>query len=110
MDTTTTTATKTNDTITLSIDRMSCGHCVNAVTKTLSAVPGVQVKSVVVGTAQIEAQDEAVVHQAAAALEAGGYPARVATADAPASGKVIGKVTGEVKGEVKGEISRGCCG
>ncbi len=88
------TTTKTNDIITLSIDGMSCGHCVKAVTKSLSEVPGVQVKSVAVGTALIEAKDESVAAQAMAALEAAGYPTRATTSAAPASGKV----------------SRGCCG
>ena len=91
---TTTLPTKTNDMITLSIDGMSCGHCITAVTKSLSAVPGVRVESVEIGTAQIEIKDASTAGQAVAALEASGYPARTTTADAPEAGKV----------------SRGCCG
>ena len=96
------TTTITNDTMTLSIDGMSCGHCVKAVTKALSAVPGVRVKSVAVGTAQIEAKDGSVdgsvASLALAALEAAGYPARATTIAAPASGDDTGKSGG------------GCCG
>ena len=65
-----------NDTITLQIDGMSCGHCIRAVTNALSSVPGVQVRSVAVGTAQIQANDGRAAKQAVAALEAAGYSAR----------------------------------
>ena len=65
-----------NDTITLQIDGMSCGHCIRAVTNTLSSVEGVQVRSVAVGTAQIQANDGRAAKQALAALEAAGYQAR----------------------------------
>lgn len=40
---------------TLTIDGMTCGHCVRAVTEVLAAVPGVGVRSVAVGSAQITA-------------------------------------------------------
>ena len=38
------TTTNTTRSVTLAIDGMSCGHCVQAVTKALSAVPGVKVQ------------------------------------------------------------------
>ncbi len=41
------------DTRILTIDGMSCGHCVARVTKTLAALPGVTVDSVTVGSARI---------------------------------------------------------
>ena len=112
------TTTKTNQTMTLSIDAMSCGHCINAVTKALSAVPGVQVKSVAVGTAQIEAKDGQGVGQAVAALEAAGYPARALAGDAPQSSKPAGgccggasKMGGAPGAGASGSTSKGgCCG
>jgi len=114
MDTTTT----TNDTITLSIDGMSCGHCVNAVTKALSAVPGVHIHSVAVGTAQIEAKDSSAAGHAVAALQAAGYPARAMAADAsvlskPAAGCCGGASKAGVGAGagVSGSTSKGgCCG
>lgn len=41
-------------TITLHIEGMSCGHCLNAVNKALSTVPGARVVSVQIGRAVIE--------------------------------------------------------
>jgi copper chaperone len=38
---------------TFSIQGMSCGHCVRSVTGALEAIPGVQIKKVVVGQADI---------------------------------------------------------
>jgi len=65
-------------TTTLSIDGLSCGHCVQAVTKALSAVPGVTVRSVAVGAAEIETKDGRAAGQAVAALEAAGDAGRIA--------------------------------
>ena len=76
------TAIPTNST--LSIDGMSCGHCVTQVTKALSAVPGIEVKSVAVGSAQIAAEGSAAVTAALASLAEAGYTAR-ATQSSPAS-------------------------
>jgi copper chaperone len=39
--------------IQIAISGMSCGHCVGRVTKALSAVPGVRVDAVEVGSARI---------------------------------------------------------
>jgi len=112
------TTTKTNDTITLSIDGMSCGHCVQAVTKALSAVPGVRVGSVAVGTAEIEAKDGLAAGQAVDALEAAGYPARATAGGASVSSKPAGgccggaSKTGAGAGAgASGSTSKGgCCG
>ena len=41
------------DTRILNIEGMSCGHCVARVSKALSALPGVRVEDVSVGTARI---------------------------------------------------------
>ena len=78
----TTTALPTQST--LSIDGMSCGHCVKQVTKALSAVPGIEVKSVAIGSAQITVADSAAVTGALASLAEAGYTARAAqSASAP---------------------------
>ena len=39
--------------ITLHIDGMSCGHCLNAVNQALGAVPGVEIESVRMGRADL---------------------------------------------------------
>lgn len=64
--------------VTISIDGMSCGHCVARVTRTLQAIPGVSVAEVVIGRARIDLDTDksptaAVVQQ----LDDAGYPARV---------------------------------
>ena len=113
------TTTQTNRTITLAIDGMSCGHCVQAVTQALSAVPGVMVKSVAVGSAVIEASDGWAAGQAVAALEAAGYPAKAVGEDAPASAPSPAKGGGGCCGGAKSAMpggtpgaktSGGCCG
>ena len=60
--------------ITITISGMSCGHCLNAVNKALSAVPGITVKSVQIGRVELlvpNAPDAA--GPAQAAIEAAGY-------------------------------------
>ena len=81
-----------NSDLTLTIDGMSCGHCVRAVSAALAGVPGVAVRSVEIGHARIAASDTAAVALAIAALADEGYTAR---AGAPATGAPRG---------------RGCCG
>lgn len=109
------TTTKTNDTITLSIDGMSCERCVQAVTKALSAVPGVRVRSVAVGSAELEATDGWAAGKAIAALQEAGYPAR-ATAGAPlatlkAGGGCCGGAGGASAAALPGvRPTGGCCG
>lgn len=62
----------------LAVSGMSCGHCVSRVKKTLTGVPGVEVKDVAVGEATVEF-DPTVQSVAAvlAALDSAGYPAAV---------------------------------
>lgn len=45
--------------LTLHIDGMSCGHCLNAVNQALSRVPGLEIESVRMGRADLR-YDEAV--------------------------------------------------
>lgn len=72
------TTTNSAERLTLSIEGMSCGHCVQAVTKALAALPSVKVRSVAVGSADIEATPDAA-NEALATLDGAGYPAKVAS-------------------------------
>lgn len=60
----------------LSINGMSCGHCLNAVRQALSNAPGVTVDSVRIGRADVQF-DPAVTNadQVAAAVTKSGYQA-----------------------------------
>jgi copper chaperone CopZ len=110
---------QTTKTTTLAIDGMSCGHCVQAVTKALSGVPGVTVKSVAVGLAVIETADGWTMGKAVAALEESGYPAKAmgdsAGSAAPMPAKGGGSCCGGAKaattnGQPGAKNSGGCCG
>jgi copper chaperone len=87
--------------LTLSIDNMSCGHCVQAVTKALSGVPGIRVNSVAIGSAEIDATEPSAVTTAISALDDAGYQAAVAPRAAEASPARAGGCCGGPKG---------CCG
>jgi copper chaperone CopZ len=65
--------------ITLHIDGMSCGHCLNAVNRALSSVPGATVQSVQLGRAEVgvDAASQDVKAALVAAVEAAGYHATV---------------------------------
>lgn len=113
------TTARTNQVTTLTIDGMTCGHCVQAVTKALSAVPGVTVKSVAVGSAVIETADGWTTGKAVAALDEAGYPAKAmgestgsaATMPARSGGSCCGgtKAT-TTNGQPGAKNSGGCCG
>jgi copper chaperone len=63
--------------LTLHIDGMSCGHCLNAVNEALAGVPGVEVVSVRIGRAEVRYDPaQAGPEQVAGALTDAGYPAR----------------------------------
>ncbi len=62
----------------LTIDNMSCGHCVARVKKTLEAVPGITVGDVQIGSARVEVREPASLALALRALDDAGYPARQA--------------------------------
>jgi copper chaperone len=66
------------DTLKLSIEGMHCGACVRRVTNALQAVPGVQVHSVEVGSAQLQFDAQATPEQIAAAVNGIGFTAQVA--------------------------------
>ena len=63
---------------TLHIEGMSCGHCLNAVNRALSAVPGVQIDAIRIGRADVS-YDETVTApaQLESAVTDAGYRATV---------------------------------
>lgn len=75
--------------LTMNITGMTCGHCVDRVTKALQAQPGLTVASVTVGQARVSYDPHRVSpEQITAAIEAAGYRAQAtdAPAEAPATG------------------------
>jgi len=83
---------------TLSIDGMSCGQCVAGVTKALSGLPGIEIRSVSVGSAQIITKgggaDSPAVRAALASLAESGYAARAAQPAAVSSPGSAAKMGG----------------
>jgi copper chaperone len=61
----------------LSLEHMSCDHCVRRVSKALGSVPGVRVGDVTVGSAIVDAADDAALAAALVAVAEAGYPAQV---------------------------------
>jgi copper chaperone CopZ len=64
----------------LALDNMSCDHCIRRVSKALAGVPGVHVGEVAVGSATVDAADDAALTAALAAVTDAGYPARATPA------------------------------
>lgn len=64
--------------VTLDIEGMSCSHCLNAVNRALSALPGVEIDSVAIGRADVRF-DETVTSpaQLEAAIGNAGYRATI---------------------------------
>ena len=73
----------------LSIEGMSCGHCLNAVSRALSETPGVTIKSVRIGRAELDF-DPATIDAAKiiGAVGKAGYPAVALGAAGEAMGAV----------------------
>lgn len=63
---------------TLRVDGMTCGHCVQAVTTALRAVPGVERALVTLDSGLAEVEGDADQQALLQAVEAEGYQARVA--------------------------------
>ena len=59
--------------IAFAIGGMSCGHCLNAVNQALTAVPGIEVRSVRIGRAELRLPDAGSSEPAKAAIEKAGY-------------------------------------
>ena len=61
-------------TLSLTIEGMSCGHCLNAVNRSLALLRGVAVQSVVLGRATVSYDPAAIgAGEISAAVEAAGY-------------------------------------
>lgn len=73
--------------LTLSIDGMTCGHCVSNVRRVLESLPNVHVQDVKIGSAQLHVTDAlpTTVGPIVAALAAAGYPGSVQTPRATAT-------------------------
>jgi copper chaperone CopZ len=67
--------------LTLAIEGMSCSHCLNAVNQSLAGLPGVSIRSVRIGRAEVE-YDPAQIDpgKIAEAVRAAGYAASPLTA------------------------------
>jgi copper chaperone CopZ len=60
--------------ITLTISGMSCGHCLNAVNQAIRSVPGVEIRSVRIGRADLRVPDaDGAGELVKAAIEEAGY-------------------------------------
>lgn len=59
--------------IAINIKGMSCGHCLNAVSKAIAGVTGVEVKGVRIGRADLRVPDDSTVARLTAAIEDAGY-------------------------------------
>lgn len=92
---------------TLAIDDMTCGHCVRAVSEALGKVPGITVRSVAVGRAEIEAPDGPSVAAALAAVDDAGYPVRISESK-PSSDTAAQRACAGLADP--GNARRGCCG
>lgn len=65
------------NTLDLEIEGMSCSHCVASVTQALRELPGVEVKNVSLGTAQVSyAADKVSPEDIVLAVEDAGYTAQ----------------------------------
>jgi copper chaperone CopZ len=61
---------------TLHIEGMSCGHCLNAVNRALSAVPGVRIDSIRIGRTDVSYEEDSVaLTELEAAVGEAGYRA-----------------------------------
>ena len=61
--------------VTLHIEGMSCGHCLNAVNKALHGLSGATIESVQIGRAELDVAEGGPTPEAiAAVVEAAGYP------------------------------------
>jgi copper chaperone CopZ len=63
---------------TLHIEGMTCGHCLNAVNRALSAIPGVRIDAIRIGQAEVSYDESTIVpSQLEAAVAEAGYRATV---------------------------------
>ncbi len=67
--------------VVLHIEGMSCSHCLNAVNGALSGVPGVEVRSVQIGRAEVDVPAGITASAVAAAVTEAGYRATAGGAE-----------------------------
>ncbi len=68
--------------VTLHIEGMSCGHCLNAVNRALASVPGVEIQSVQMGRATVRYDEtQTTPAQLTAAVSEAGYRATASRSD-----------------------------
>lgn len=77
------------------IEGMSCGHCVAAVHQALKGVPGIEVRSVVVGEAVFGTESRQAAEAAVEAIREAGFEARVVDAPSGAAGGARGASQGD---------------
>jgi len=66
--------------VTLHIEGMSCGHCLNAVNRALAELPGVEIESVQIGRAKVRYDERTIRPEALeAAVTQAGYRATART-------------------------------
>jgi copper chaperone len=92
--------------VTLAIDGMTCGHCLQAVTKVLAGIPGIRLTALDLGVARIGAAGADAIQRASAALEDAGYTARVI---APAGGATPRGGGCCASAQQGGDLSKGNC-
>ncbi len=92
----------TTTSLNISINGMSCGHCVANVTNALKAVAGVVINHVTVGSASVAVSDPKAAIAAISAIQAAGYTVR-ASESAPTPSKSGGCCGGPGR-------SSSCCG
>ena len=59
--------------IAITISGMSCGHCLNTVSRAIDGVSGVEMRSVRIGGADLRVSDDSTVARVKAAIEEAGY-------------------------------------
>lgn len=59
--------------IAITISGMSCDHCLNAVSKAVASVSGVEVKNMRIGHADLRVPDDSTVARVKTAIEEAGY-------------------------------------
>jgi copper chaperone CopZ len=62
---------------TIQVSGMSCGHCVKTVSAALAAVPGLTIRAVAVGQAEVDAPTPEHLRRALAAIDGAGFEASV---------------------------------
>lgn len=93
----------------IAIEGMTCGHCVQTVTKALASIQGVEVRSVAVGSARIFAPDGLTVAKAVTAIEDAGYTAAAQEAAGTADRGSPSR-TNCCGGSIPGGQQKECCG